>query len=127
MKRPRPPFHAKKQKAPGLESLMRPRPEFHGREYLSANKLRNKRALITGGDSGIGRAVAVLYAREGADIAITYLKSETSDAKETQKTIQALGRRCVLLPGDLSEECFCKKAVKKTVLALNGLDILVSN
>jgi NAD(P)-dependent dehydrogenase (short-subunit alcohol dehydrogenase family) len=124
---PKPPFPKQHQKSPGLESKMKPRPEFAAPDYKAADKLLDKKALITGGDSGIGRAVAVLYAREGADVAITYLPEELSDAEETQELVEAEGRRCILIEGDLTEEDFCKEAIQRTVDELGGLDILVSN
>jgi NAD(P)-dependent dehydrogenase (short-subunit alcohol dehydrogenase family) len=126
-KEPKPPFPAQKQKGVGLESKIFPRPKFEAPEYRAANKLLDKVALITGGDSGIGRAVAVIYAREGADVAITYLPSEKSDAEETKKYVEQYGRRCLLIKGDLTEEKFCKQAVEQTVKNLGALDILVSN
>jgi NAD(P)-dependent dehydrogenase (short-subunit alcohol dehydrogenase family) len=124
---PKPPFPKQHQKAPGLESKLKPAPRFQAPLYKSANKLLDKRALITGGDSGIGRAVALLYAREGADVAITHLPVERDDAETTQEMIEALGRTCLLIEGDLTEERFCKEAVKRTIKKLGGIDILVSN
>ncbi|MBL7546137.1 MAG: SDR family oxidoreductase [Bdellovibrionaceae bacterium] len=126
-RKPKPPFPAQKQKSPGLEWKMNPRPKFTGPDYRPAGKLFGKKALIAGGDSGIGRAVAILYAREGADVAITYLPIEKRDAQETQTYVEALGRRCVLIEGDLSKENFCQRAVEKTVTRLGAIDILVSN
>lgn len=126
-KEPKPPFHTRKQKAPGLESKLNPRPRYQAPLYRAAGKLEGKCALITGGDSGIGRAVAVLYAREGADVAITYLPSELRDARETEAAVTALGRKCVLISGDLTREAFCRKAVTETVRKLGAIDILVSN
>jgi NAD(P)-dependent dehydrogenase (short-subunit alcohol dehydrogenase family) len=126
-KEPRPPFPAAKQPSPGLESKLEPRPAYQASAYKAAGKLEGKKALITGGDSGIGRAVAVLYAREGADVAITFLPSERSDADETCKAVEACKRKCVLIEGDLSNEAFCRNAVEQTVKALGGIDILVSN
>lgn len=126
-KEPKPPFPRQKDDPPGLESNMRPRPQFEAPNYKSADKLHDKKALITGGDSGIGRAVALLYAREGADVAITFLPVERSDAEETKGYIEALGRKCILIEGDLTEEIFCQKAVEETVRKLGGIDILVSN
>jgi NAD(P)-dependent dehydrogenase (short-subunit alcohol dehydrogenase family) len=105
---------------------MTPRPEYEAPEYRPANKLLGKVALITGGDSGIGRAVAVLYAREGADVAIVYL-NEHEDAQETARRVKAEGRRCLTIAGDISDAGFCKKAVDQTVRELGGLDILVNN
>lgn len=113
--------------SPGLESLLAPRPRYQAQKYRAAGKLQNKAALITGGDSGIGRAVAVLYAREGADVAINYLPEEQSDAEETQRAVEAEGRVCILLPADLTEPGACEGLVAKTVEAFEGLDILVSN
>jgi NAD(P)-dependent dehydrogenase (short-subunit alcohol dehydrogenase family) len=124
---PRPPFPARKLKKPGIESEMEPRPEYEAPLYRPANKLEGKVALVTGGDSGIGRAVAVLYAREGADVAITHLPPERGDARETQRAVEAEGRRCLLLEGDLTEPEFCRECVERTVEELGGLDILVSN
>src|SRR6187551_2883891 len=94
--------------------------------YKGSEKLRDKVALITGGDSGIGRAVAVLFAREGADVAVAYL-DEHKDARDTQRAVENEGRRCILLPGDVADPKFCQQAVKRTVKELGGLDILVNN
>ncbi len=124
---PKPPFKPQHHSSPGLESEIRPRPKFEAPLYKPANKLLDKKALITGGDSGIGRAVAVLFAREGADVAIVFLPEEKSDAEETAKYIRNEGRKCLLIEGDLKEEKFCISAVHKTVKELGGLDILVSN
>lgn len=118
-----PPQHQDQQ--PGIESEMHPRPEYEG-VYLAAGKLRNKVALITGGDSGIGRAVAVAYAKEGADIAIVYL-NEHEDANKTKAEIEQEGRKCILIPGDVGDESFARQAVKQTVESLGGLDILINN
>jgi NAD(P)-dependent dehydrogenase (short-subunit alcohol dehydrogenase family) len=126
-RRPRPPFPARKISPPGLESELQPRPKYEAPAYKAAGKLVGKRALITGGDSGIGRAVAVLFAREGADIAINYLAQEQSDAEETRRAVEAEGRRCVLLPGDLTDAKFCGKLIERTVDELGGLDLLISN
>lgn len=111
---------------PGFEYIMFPRPIFDDPDYLGTDKLKGKAALITGGDSGIGRAVAVAFAKEGADIAIAYY-NEYADAGETKAYIEALGRRCVLLSGDLREEAFCRKIVEDTVRLFGRLDILVNN
>ncbi len=116
-RKPKPPFPGQKQKSPGLEWKINPRPQFAAPDYRPAGKLFGKKALITGGDSGIGRAVAVLYAREGADIAITFLPEEIKDAQVTKEHVEALGRICVLIPGDLCKENFCKKAWKKLYLS----------
>ncbi|MFF9219596.1 SDR family oxidoreductase [Streptomyces viridosporus] len=106
---------------------MEPRPRYLAERYRAADKLRGRIALITGGDSGIGRAVAVLYAREGADVALAYLPEEQEDAEETRRAVEAEGQRCLLLPGDLSEASFCREAVERTVRELGGLNILVNN
>jgi NAD(P)-dependent dehydrogenase (short-subunit alcohol dehydrogenase family) len=111
---------------PGLENRMEPRPEFIRSSYRAAGKLEGKVALITGGDSGIGRAVSVHFAREGADIAIVYLDEE-DDARETRRLVEAAGRKCLLLPGDVRIEAFCKDAVKCTVEEYGKLNILVNN
>jgi NAD(P)-dependent dehydrogenase (short-subunit alcohol dehydrogenase family) len=106
---------------------LRPQPRFEARRYRAAGKLKDKVALITGGDSGIGRAVAVLYAREGADLALSFLPVERTDALKTQRAIEAEGRRCLLLPGDVTRRTYCDRAVARTVRELGGIDILVSN
>lgn len=123
---PRPPQPAQQQDYPGLESRMEPRPDYGAKTYVGAGRLKGKVALITGGDSGIGRAVALAYAREGADLAISYL-SEDSDAKETQQAIEAEGRQCLLLPGDLVSETHCQSIIQKTVEQYGQLDILINN
>ena len=122
-----PPMPRQHQQSPGLESKMRPRPKYSAPEYRPAEKLAGKVALITGGDSGIGRAVAVIYAREGADIAIVYLPVEEADAQKTREAIEAEGRRALLLPGDITSSEFCYAAVEETVSRLGKLDILVNN
>jgi NAD(P)-dependent dehydrogenase (short-subunit alcohol dehydrogenase family) len=124
---PKPPFPNQKLDKPGLESELDPKPAYEAPTYRAADKLVGKRALITGGDSGIGRAVAVLFAREGADIVINYLDAEQGDAEETRKAVEAEGRRCVLVPGDLTDAKFCRELVERTVAELGGIDILVSN
>src|ERR1043165_1626522 len=126
-RRPRPPFGPQKIPPPGLESDLEPRPAYEAPAYKAAGKLEGKVALITGGDSGIGRAVAVLYAREGADVAINYLPAEQSDADETRAAVEKEGRRCLLLPGDLTDPTFCWQVVERTVQEFGKLDILVSN
>ena len=127
LKEPKPPFKKQKQQPPGLESELDPKPRFYAQRYRPAGKLQGQVALITGGDSGIGRAVATLYAREGADVAIVYLPEEQSDAEETRKVVQAEGRVCELIPGDLVDGAFCDEVVERTVGAFGRLDILVSN
>ncbi|MEU8733356.1 SDR family oxidoreductase [Streptomyces tendae] len=124
---PKPPYPKQRQQAPGLERDMRPRPRYEAKRYRAADKLRGKVALITGGDSGIGRAVALLYAREGADVAVVYLPEEQPDAEETRDAVQAAGQRCLLLPGDLADAAFCRETVERTVRELGGLNILVNN
>ena len=124
---PKPPFPKQHQVAPGLESKLRPRPRYQAPDYKAAGKLADKVALVTGGDSGIGRAVAVMYAREGADVAIAYLPEEQSDADETRAAIVAHGRRCLLLPGDLTSRGECERIVDATVAEFGKLDVLVSN
>jgi NAD(P)-dependent dehydrogenase (short-subunit alcohol dehydrogenase family) len=125
--KPKPPFPKQHQNKPGLESKLEPRPQYQAPEYKAAGKLTDKVALVTGGDSGIGRAVALLFAREGADVAIVYLPQEQSDADETRRAVEAQGRRCLLLPGDLTDRDFCVEVVEKTVDQLGKLDILVNN
>ena len=124
---PKSPLPPQQQPRPGLEAKMRPRPLFKGAAYRGAAKLQDRVALITGGDSGIGRAVAVLYAREGAHVAITHLPQEKVDAEETRRAVEAEGRQCILLEGDVTDPGFCNGAVKRTVRELGGLDILVNN
>ncbi len=114
------------EQQPGKESEMRPLPRSQSSQYKGSEKLLNKVALITGGDSGIGRAVAILYAKEGADVAIAYL-NEDDDAQETAKLVKQAGRRCLLLPGDLGNEQTCKQAVQKTIDEFGHLEILVNN
>ncbi|WP_026899363.1 SDR family oxidoreductase [Daejeonella oryzae] len=116
----------KQNHQPGKESEMNPKPEYISKHYKAAGKLQGKIALISGGDSGIGRAVCVHFAKEGADIAILYL-DEDKDAKETQKLVEKEGRKCLLLKGDISNSDFCKKAIKQTVNDLGGLNILINN
>jgi NAD(P)-dependent dehydrogenase (short-subunit alcohol dehydrogenase family) len=119
-------FPEQSQTLPGEESEMKPRPEIIRDSYRGSDKLKGKTALITGGDSGIGRAVAVHYAREGADVAIIYLE-EDEDARETREMVENEGRECLILKGDIRDEDFCKQAVKKTVQHFGGLNILVNN
>lgn len=124
---PEPPFPRQPQSAPGLAAKMSPRPDHGEASYKGSGKLVNRKALITGGDSGIGRAVAIAYAREGADVAIAYLPSEESDAKDVIALIEQAGRKAVALPGDITDEQFCRQLVTDAVNALGGLDILVNN
>lgn len=123
-KKTRPPQRQRRQ--PGREAAMVPPPRFERPEYRAADKLRGKVALITGGDSGIGRSVAVHFAKEGADVAIVYLE-EHDDAQETQRQVEQEGRRCLLIPGDVSKSAFCRDAVRRAVKELGKLDILVNN
>jgi NAD(P)-dependent dehydrogenase (short-subunit alcohol dehydrogenase family) len=120
-----PPQHQNRQ--PGIERSMTPPPASHGEGYKAAHKLVGKVALITGGDSGIGRAVAVLFAKEGADVAIVHLPEEAPDAADTEKLVRAEGVRFVSCPGDVSDPAFCRMAVEATVAQLGHLDILVNN
>jgi NAD(P)-dependent dehydrogenase (short-subunit alcohol dehydrogenase family) len=125
--RPKNPLPAQHQTKPGLESKVTPRPQYQAPEYRAANKLKKKVALITGGDSGIGRAVAVLFAREGADVAFTYLRAEKTDAKETAQAIEAEGCRALMIEGDVRKSKFAVAAVDRTINELGKLDILVNN
>jgi len=127
VQKPKPPFPPQHQPRPGLEAKMTPRPRYESPKYEGSGKLTGRVALITGGDSGIGRAVAVLYAREGADVAIVYLADEEVDAQETKRAVEAEGQRCLLLPGDVSNSAFCDAAVDQTAATLGRLDILVNN
>lgn len=114
------------QSTPGHESEMTPKPKSDDRSYRGSGKLQGKVALITGGDSGIGRSVAIFFAKEGADVAIIY-KEEDKDAQETQRLVEAEGRKCLPIAGDIGDESFCQQAVKQTVKDLGHLDILVNN
>ena len=124
---PKPPFPKQKLPKPGLESDLEPRPKYLAPRYKAAGKLEGKVALITGGDSGIGRAVAVLYAREGADVAITALPAERRDADETRRAVELEGRTCLVLVGDLTTARACRGVVARTVKKFGCLDILVIN
>jgi len=124
---PRPPFSTSQQQPPGLESEMSPRPDFGEHSYVGAGKLLGKAALITGGDSGIGRAVALAFAREGADVVISYLAEEESDAQVTRGLVEGAGRRCVLAPGDIREEAQCQALVASTLEHFGRIDVLVNN
>jgi NAD(P)-dependent dehydrogenase (short-subunit alcohol dehydrogenase family) len=126
-KQPLSPMPAQHQKKPGIEARITPRPEYEAPLYRGSDKLRDKVAIVTGGDSGIGRAVAVLYAREGADVAIIYLEEEKVDAEETRDAVEREGRRCLLIPGDVTDSKFCRRAVEQTVRLYGRLDVLVNN
>lgn len=124
---PQPPFPSQSQEWPGLASKMDPVPDHGEESYKGSGRLAGRKALITGGDSGIGRAAAIAYAREGADVAIGYLPQEESDAKEVIDLIKAEGRKAVAVPGDIRDESFCNQLVSDAVAQLGGLDILVNN
>lgn len=124
---PHPPFPTQPQPAPGIVGKMEPRPDHGEKSYVGAGRLIGRRALITGGDSGIGRATAIAYAREGADVAIGYLPEEEEDAREVLALIEAEDRKAVGLPGDVREEAWCQTMVDRAVEGLGGLDILVVN
>jgi len=124
---PKPPFERQKQPFPGLASKMIPVPDHGETSYKGSDRLKGSKALITGGDSGIGRAVAIAFAREGADVAINYLPEEEEDAKQVIALIEAEGRKAIAIPGDIRDEAFCQKLVKQAVKELGGLDLLVNN
>src|ERR1700754_2423141 len=126
-KYPKPPFQEQKQEWPGLASKMNPRPDHGEKNYKGSGRLKGRKALITGGDSGMGRAAAIAYAREGADVAINYFPTEEPDAKEVIELMKAEGVKAIALPGDLRQEAFCQKLFADTVEKLGGLDIIVSN
>lgn len=124
---PKPPFAKQSQPWPGLASKMQPRPDHGEKSYRGSGRLQGRKALVTGGDSGMGRAAAIAFAREGADVAINYLPDEEVDAREVIDLIRAEGRTALAIPGDLRDESFCKQMVEEAVRALGGLDILVNN
>src|SRR6195952_493593 len=126
-KSPTPPFKKQSQPWPGLASQMDPKPDHGETSYVGSGRLSGRKALITGGDSGMGRAAAIAYAREGADVAINYLPAEEADAREVIALIKAEGRKAIAIPGDIKDEAFCKKLVADAVSGLGGLDVLVSN
>jgi NAD(P)-dependent dehydrogenase (short-subunit alcohol dehydrogenase family) len=126
-KHPKPPFPPQSQPWPGLAGRMTPRPDHGETSYVGSGRLRGRKALITGGDSGMGRAAAIAFAREGADVAINYLPAEEPDAAEVVSLIRAAGRIAAPIPGDLRDEAFCKHLVEEAVGQLGGLDIVVSN
>ncbi|CAL1517816.1 SDR family oxidoreductase [Chitinophaga sp. MM2321] len=124
---PKPPFEGQSQGWPGLAGKMNPKPDHGEKSYKGSGRLIGRKALITGGDSGMGRAAAIAYAREGADVAINYYPTEEPDAKEVIALIAAEGRKAIAIPGDLREEAFCKSLVNEALQALGGLDIIVNN
>jgi NAD(P)-dependent dehydrogenase (short-subunit alcohol dehydrogenase family) len=126
-KYPKPPFKSQSQEWPGLCSKMDPKPDHGEKSYKGSGRLAGRKALITGGDSGMGRAAAIAYAREGADVAINYYPTEEPDAQEVVELIRKEGRKAIAIPGDLRDEAFCKKLVDEAVKGLGGLDILVNN
>ena len=123
----KPPFKYQPQPWPGLQSKMNPTPDCGETSYKGSGRLQGRKALITGGDSGMGRAAAIAYAREGADVAINYYPSEEQDAREVIDLIRKEGRKAVAIPGDLRDSAFCKRLVQEAVDKLGGLDIIVSN
>src|ERR1051325_9984039 len=123
---PKPPYPPQQQPMPGYTDAMQPRPDHGETSYKGSGRLAGKRAIITGGDSGIGRAVALAFAREGADVLVSYL-NEDEDARETQRLVESAGRTCVLMPGDISRPEHCRAIVDRAVSELGGLDVLVNN
>jgi NAD(P)-dependent dehydrogenase (short-subunit alcohol dehydrogenase family) len=126
-RKPKVPLPEQHQEKPGIEARITPRPAYEAPQYKGSDKLKDKVAIVTGGDSGIGRAVAVLYAREGADVAIIYLKEEQRDAEETKRAVEDEGRRAMLIPGDVTDFDFCFDAVEQALGEFGKLDILVNN
>jgi len=124
---PKPPFPKQQQPWPGLCGKMEPKPDHGETSYKGSGRLKGRKALITGGDSGIGRAVAIAFAREGADVAINYLPAEEPDAREVMDLVRAEKRKAVAIPGDIKDERFCTRMVEEAVKELGGLDILVNN
>lgn len=123
---PKPPFPEQQQPPPGLESEMQPRPDYGEQSYQGSGRLQGRAAIITGGDSGIGRAVALAFAREGADVLISYLNEE-SDAEETARVVREAGRKAVAVPGDIGDEGHCQRLVQRALQELGHIDILVNN
>lgn len=123
---PKPPFPPQAQSVPGSSDQMDPKPDYGEESYEGSNRLRDKKAIITGGDSGIGRAVALAFAREGADVLVSYL-DEHDDARETQRLVESAGRQCVLVPGDISQASHCRALVQKAADTFGRIDILVNN
>ena len=124
---PAPPFPKQQQPWPGLAGKMTPRPDHGETTYRGSGRLAGRKALVTGGDSGIGRAAVIAFAREGADVAISYLPAEEPDAQEVVQLVRQAGRKAVALSGDIRDEAFCRKLVDEAVRQLGGLDILVNN
>src|ERR687891_1492665 len=124
---PQPEFGEQQLEHPGLESEMRPKPDYGGDTYRGSGKLESKAAIITGGDSGIGRAVALAFAREGADVLISYLESEEPDAEETARVVEESGKRCVRVSGDISEEAQCNRVIERAAAEFGRVDVLVNN
>jgi NAD(P)-dependent dehydrogenase (short-subunit alcohol dehydrogenase family) len=123
---PKPPFPHQPQSLPGSSDAMDPKPDYGEDSYVGSNRLLDKKTIITGGDSGIGRAVALAFAREGADVVVSYL-SEHEDARETQRLVEEAGRKCLLVPGDISKAEHCRELVRKAVEAFERIDVLVNN
>ena len=123
---PKPPFPHQPQSLPGSSARMEPTPDYGEETYEGSGRLRDKKAIITGADSGIGRAVALAFAREGADVLVSYL-DEHEDAQETQRLVEAAGRQCILVPGDISDPAHCREIVRKATEAFSRIDILVNN
>lgn len=123
----KPPFPEQKQQPPGLEAEMRPKPDYGEETYRGLGRLKDKKTLITGGDSGIGRAVALAFAREGADVAISYLPEEEPDAQETVKVVREAGRRALALPTDISQAANCRQIIERAVQEFGRIDVLVNN
>jgi NAD(P)-dependent dehydrogenase (short-subunit alcohol dehydrogenase family) len=123
---PAPPFPKQRQSEPGLAKKMSPRPDHGEYSYVGTGRLKGRKALVTGGDSGIGRATAIAFAREGADVVINYLPKEEADAREVINLIKATGCKAFAVPGDISKESFCKQLIKRAIAKLGGLDILAN-
>ena len=123
---PKPPFPKQQQPVPGSSAAMNPRPDYGEKSYRGSGRLQDKKALITGGDSGIGRAVSLAFAREGADLVVSYLDEE-EDARETKRLVEEAGRQCLLMPGDIADAEHCRKLVRKAADAFGRIDVLVNN
>jgi NAD(P)-dependent dehydrogenase (short-subunit alcohol dehydrogenase family) len=124
---PKPPFPPQAQSLPGASRKMNPAPDYGEQTYQGSARLQDKKAIITGGDSGIGRAVALAFAREGADVLVSYLAEEETDARETKRLVESSGRKCVLMPGDIADAGHCRDLVRKAVDEFGRIDILVNN